>query len=239
MARRTRDITVPLALLALVLGAATPAVAKKPQRRVDVLVVDLGIHAPSEEALRVRTLLQVLAPGIETKILHYRRVTIDRVQAMDPKSVVLAPTRGRWARFPKKKLDSLMKAVRAYRRSLLAIGGGHQLLARAWEAELRPMSDTEGEFGEGTVRLVKEDPLFAGLSGEIRVCQGHREEVAALPEGFVLLAESDLSPIQAMRHETRPHYGIQFHPEDPRCARLPARQILRNFLKLAGVVRGD
>ena len=219
----------------LVLGGG-PGEARE-TRPVDVLVVDLGLRSPSEEALRVRTLLQVLAPGIEVKRLHYRRLTAGRIQAIAPRALVLAPTRDAWARYPSKNLELIEQAVRAFRRPLLAIGSGHQLLARAWGGELREMPGSEGEFGETTVHVVQEDPLLRGLAGDFVVSQGHHEEVASLPEGFVLLVAGDQSRIQAMRHETRPIYGLQFHPEDPRGARLPARQILRNFLELAHVVR--
>lgn len=229
-----------LALAALALAAATvigaaPGRAKKGDVRLDVLVIDTGLRKFNEEALRLRTLTQVLVPGAEVRVLHYSNLTEDRLAGMAPRALILAPSPDPWSRYPAKTLAAAEQAVRHFRGPLLGIGGGHQLLARAWGAEVRDMADEKGEFGTVKVRIVREDPLWAGLPTEFDAVTGHREEVAAVPEDFVPLAETDACRVQAMRHSSRPIYGLQFRPEDPRGARLPARGIVRNFLVVAHI----
>ena len=245
--RRTQAALVSAALVAaLVLVASAPMAAAKAAKAakardtgVDVLVVDTGVRKHTEEAARLRTMVQILAPGAEVRILHYRQLSEARLKSIGPRAVILAPTREPWSRYPAKDLRRAEDAIKSWRRPLLGIGGGHQLLARAWGAEVRDMEDEAGEFGAIQVRVVREDSLFEGLPLELEVMTGHREEVAALPESFVQLAEGDRCRIQAMRHSSRPIYGVQFRPEDPRGARLPVKRILRSFLVLAHVTRAE
>jgi GMP synthase (glutamine-hydrolysing) len=59
----------------------------------------------------------------------------------------------------------------------------------------------------------------------------------ALPEDFVRLAASEICAIEAMRHRTRPLYGVQFHPERYTDDHPDGRAILANFFRLAGLGR--
>jgi anthranilate/para-aminobenzoate synthase component II len=59
-------------------------------------------------------------------------------------------------------------------------------------------------------------------------------ESDSLPGELRVLARSrdDQSEIQAMRHESHPVWGVQFHPES--ILTQEGKGILRNFLALAG-----
>ena len=56
----------------------------------------------------------------------------------------------------------------------------------------------------------------------------HGDQVRSLPAGFVTVAHSDGSPIAAFRHESKPWYGVQFHPEVAHTPR--GSEVLENFL---------
>ncbi|WP_299926656.1 glutamine amidotransferase [uncultured Nocardioides sp.] len=78
---------------------------------------------------------------------------------------------------------------------------------------------TYGEpIGALPVRLTEEgrtDPLFGALPAEFAAYLGHKEAVARLPDGAVLLASTDTCPVHAFRIG-RNVYATQFHPElDP------------------------
>jgi GMP synthase (glutamine-hydrolysing) len=90
------------------------------------------------------------------------------------------------------------------------------------------------EWGAYPVRISGDDPLFAGLGDSVVVEQRHFWELKALPAGFVQLATSDACPIQAIRHRSRPLYGVQFHPERYSERHPGGRTILSNFFELAG-----
>ena len=75
---------------------------------------------------------------------------------------------------------------------------------------------TFGEpIGALPVRLTAEgraDPLFGALPAEFAAYLGHKEAVARLPDGAVLLASTDTCPVHAFRIG-RNVYATQFHPE--------------------------
>ena len=39
------------------------------------------------------------------------------------------------------------------------------------------------------------------------------DEVKRMPDDFELLATSDVCRVEAMRHRTKPIFGVQWHPE--------------------------
>jgi len=140
---------------------------------------------------------------------------------------------------------------------VLGICGGHQLLAHVFTKDFRSTDELRDqpmrrlqpgepdwapdyhpgyfvESGIQPVAVVHPDPLFAELPEVIYVRQSHFCEVKRLPADFRLLASSDHCRLQAMRHATRPIYGVQFHPELYTDYYPHGRQILRNFFALAG-----
>jgi GMP synthase-like glutamine amidotransferase len=104
--------------------------------------------------------------------------------------------------------EVLRSAVRS-RTPTLAICFGHQLLGKAFEADIVTREKRIGLF---EVTPEGGDAVFAGAPVPSVVPEQHSQHVASLPEGFRLLATSDYCAVQAMRHETAPVYGFQFHP---------------------------
>jgi GMP synthase (glutamine-hydrolysing) len=89
---------------------------------------------------------------------------------------------------------------------------GVQLLASSLGA--RVYAGPQPEVGVLEVTLTDEgasDPVFAGLPRELATLQWHGDTFD-LPEGAVLLAESQAYPHQAFRYG-RAAYGVQFHVE--------------------------
>ena len=70
--------------------------------------------------------------------------------------------------------------------------------------------------------------LFAGLPSETTVWMSHGDQVDAIAGDFLALAATDTCPIAAVRHRSRPIYGLQFHPEVTHT--VAGLAILRNFL---------
>jgi GMP synthase (glutamine-hydrolysing) len=83
------------------------------------------------------------------------------------------------------------------------------------------------EFGLAKIRVIEEDDLFKGLPKEFHVWESHNDEVKEAP-GFTVLAVSDNCAIQAMKHQSKPFYGVQFHPEVNNTEH--GSEILRNFV---------
>jgi len=106
---------------------------------------------------------------------------------------------------------------------VLGICAGHHIIGALYGATL--IRDSQSEVGDSTITVLKKDPVFEGLEQEMLVAQAHHDSIT-LPKKFILLASSKKCPVQAMKHEIRPLYSTQFHPEthNPR--------IIRNFLEL-------
>ena len=90
---------------------------------------------------------------------------------------------------------------------------GAQLLASACDGEVA-LGEIP-EFGLGWISLTDEgarDPVTGNLPQRVQVPQFHRDGVQVLPPGAVVLATSDLYPVQVFRMGSRV-YAVQGHPE--------------------------
>jgi GMP synthase (glutamine-hydrolysing) len=83
-----------------------------------------------------------------------------------------------------------------------------------------------GEFGKTAVRL--RGALGKDLAEEQTVWMSHRDSVVAPPEGAIVTASSDGTPVAAFEDDERRLYAIQFHPEVVHTR--SGQQVLKNFL---------
>jgi GMP synthase (glutamine-hydrolysing) len=117
---------------------------------------------------------------------------------------------------------------------VLGICYGQQLMAHLLGGEVR-----KGDKGEyGFARLTISDPcgLLAGIEGDQQVWMSHRDTVASVPPGFVVLGRTPTCGIAAMADARKGLYAVQFHPEvvHTKCG----TEVLSNFLfDIAGCVR--
>jgi len=112
---------------------------------------------------------------------------------------------------------------------ILGICAGHQFMARFFGGEASPAKVPE--YGKVEIEVVEEDVLFRGLPRKMIVWESHNDEVTRLPSNFILLASSPNCKVQAMRHESRPLFGLQFHPEVEHTEY--GKEIFQNFLEEA------
>ena len=93
------------------------------------------------------------------------------------------------------------------------------------------------EYGSTRLTLNSNDSLLAHLSGEKIVWMSHGDQVNDLPEDFIALAATPTCPFAAVKHKTKPFFGVQFHPE---VTHTPCgKQIFQNFLYESCGCRGD
>ena len=94
---------------------------------------------------------------------------------------------------------------------VMGICAGHQFMASHLGGKAGPSKVPE--FGKVLVTIDDEDDLFKGLPDTLVAWESHNDEVIQLPPDFKSLAHSDNCQVQAMRHVSKPLFGIQFHPE--------------------------
>src|SRR6266436_3341911 len=110
---------------------------------------------------------------------------------------------------------------------VLGICYGMQLACHLLGGKVRPASGSR-EYGRAQCRVRETEGLFAGVPAETVVWMSHGDQVESVHGDFVALAETETCPVAAVRHRTRPVFGLQFHPEvnHTPCG----SRILRNFL---------
>ncbi|MCB0307785.1 MAG: glutamine-hydrolyzing GMP synthase, partial [Bdellovibrionales bacterium] len=86
------------------------------------------------------------------------------------------------------------------------------------------------EFGHAHVVFKKKDPLFQRLTTDhaYSVWMSHGDRVEKLANQFIVIGESANSPYAVIRHESKPYYGVQFHPEVAHTS--IGEKIISNFL---------
>src|SRR6516165_2645823 len=109
---------------------------------------------------------------------------------------------------------------------ILGICYGMQLACLALGGEVRP--GITREFGRAHCHIQDEDTIFKDVPAETVVWMSHGDQVQTVNGEWLPLARTDTCPLAAVRHRSRPIFGLQFHPE---VAHTPyGGQILRNFL---------
>jgi GMP synthase (glutamine-hydrolysing) len=112
---------------------------------------------------------------------------------------------------------------------ILAICLGHELLAQHFGGAVGKAPTPE--FGRTLVKISEtSSPIFLGLPDAFVVWASHNDEVIRLPEKFRTIARSETCTVEAMAHEDRPLFGLQFHPEVEHTEH--GERIFQNFLAL-------
>jgi GMP synthase (glutamine-hydrolysing) len=118
---------------------------------------------------------------------------------------------------------------------VLGICYGMQLACDVLGAEVKPSPSRE--FGRAHCRIREADGLFGGIPEETVVWMSHGDQVQSVTGDFVPLAATDTCPVAAVRHRTRPVFGLQFHPE---VSHTPyGTRMLHNFLYEVCGCRGE
>lgn len=129
-----------------------------------------------------------------------------------------------------RKFSKLASAIREAETPVLGICGGHQLIGLAYSRRVVNLGKLIKGFKE--VRATAADEVFEGLPETILVYESHSECVEMLPEGFVKLATSEDTDIEAMKLSYPLRYGFQFHPERHDREHPHGRVVLMNFFRI-------
>lgn len=125
------------------------------------------------------------------------------------------------------KLGLCTEYLTKFERPILGICVGHQLMAVFHGGKSGPSAIPE--YGLAKIKVIEHDDLFKGVPKEFLAWESHNDEVKSV-EDFSVLAESENCKIQAIRHCSKPQYGIQFHPEVTNTEF--GENIYRNFVEI-------
>ena len=94
---------------------------------------------------------------------------------------------------------------------VLGLCYGHQLIAHMHGGKV--MRGSRKEYGVTNVYIDYFEGILEGLSPIEKVWMSHGDTVFTLNDEFKVLAHTDISPIAAYIHNSKPLYGLQWHPE--------------------------
>jgi GMP synthase-like glutamine amidotransferase len=203
-------------------------------------------YRESDGWFRTQKVLERLS-GDVCLTLHFTRMKVSLVRDLRPTAIVHSGGGTDYKDYDVLTCEPYRRAVLESDVAQIGLCGGHQILATFFGSRIGPMRrlrpgepDLAGyrpgyfkEWGVYSVRVLRPDPIFAGLGRHIRVQEYHYWEVKALGPALKLLAGSRDCRVQAFVHRHRPVYGTQFHPEAPLAAYPDGAKLLRNFFRIA------
>lgn len=118
-----------------------------------------------------------------------------------------------------------------YEVPVLGICYGLQWMVQSLGGEIKQAS--KREYGRAEMTVLEPDELFSEIPSSLTVWMSHGDQVARLPEGFIVLAKTENASYTAVRGSTSgirkgDIYGVQFHPEVAHTDH--GMDILKNFL---------
>ena len=142
-------------------------------------------------------------------VVRSNRVTLAEVEALRPLGIVISPGPGHPAN--QRDIGSCLDIIRQFSQTpILGICLGHQAMNIAYGGTISHTWPLHGKTspiihdGKGIFRGV-ENPLVGG--------RYHSLAIEKLSPELEVSARTDDGVIMGVRHKSRPHCGLQFHPE--------------------------
>jgi GMP synthase (glutamine-hydrolysing) len=187
-----------------------------PQDEV-ILVLDFGSQTAQLIARRVRE------QNVFCQLVRHD-LPVERIKELNPKGLILSggpsSVYGDNAPHPDPAIFDLDIPI-------LGICYGMQLVCQATGCEVSP--GDSGEFGRTECNISSNADLFASMPEHITAWMSHGDQVKGASETFETLAHSDSCPHAAVKHKSRPLFGLQFHPEVTHTQQ--GGQLLANFVR--------
>ncbi|MEO1553687.1 MAG: aminodeoxychorismate/anthranilate synthase component II [Pseudomonadota bacterium] len=165
--------------------------------------------------------------GARTQVIRNDELSSEDALALKPDGIVLSPgpctpnEAGICVELTQKAPADL---------PILGVCLGHQSIGAAEGSEIV----TAQEIRHGKISQIRHEggPLFAGLPESFDVVRYHSLSIQPndLPDTLIADAFTADGEIMAVRHTTRPVFGVQFHPESILTEH--GHALLRNFLNL-------
>lgn len=192
-----------------------------------ILVVDNYATNPSRIVELFRAVKNVL--GTAPALTWYRELQYMGVERFD--GMVLSGSEAMLSQpTSQREYASVMNVIRRYKKPILGICFGHQLIGSAFEGRVKPLGKKIEGFRK--VRLIRKDKLFEGLPESFEAAESHSEIVESVMPDFIHLAEAEEYPVEAFRHKVLPIYGVQFHPERSTEEHPLGMKVISNFIRI-------
>lgn len=167
--------------------------------------------------------------GCETLVVRNDAIDVAGVKALAPHAIVISP-----GPCTPNEAGVSVELVSAFSETIPILGVclGHQAIAAALGGQV--IRAREPVHGRTSLIEHAGTDLFAGLPSPLRVARYHSLIIdeKTLPVVLEITARTTDGVPMALQHQSRPLFGVQFHPESVMTQH--GRQLLINFARLAG-----
>jgi GMP synthase (glutamine-hydrolysing) len=165
---------------------------------------------------------RVREAGVYSEIVHHN-VTAEQVRAKNPAAIILSGGPSSVYEDGSPQLDPQILELGV---PVLGICYGFQTLANLLGGRV----DRSGikEYGATELRVSDAGEILEGQPAEQICWMSHGDQVMQAPEGFEVLASTDITPVAAFANSQRKIYGVQWHPEVKHSQF--GQKVLENFL---------
>jgi GMP synthase (glutamine-hydrolysing) len=185
-----------------------------------VLVVDFGAQYAQLIARRVRE------AGVYSEVVAHT-VTAAEVQERNPVALILS---GGPSSVYVEGAPSLDAKIFDLGIPTLGICYGFQVMAQSLGGEVSKTG--QREFGATDATVIGDGGVLLGdQPAQQNVWMSHGDQVSRAPEGFTVLARTEVTPVAAFGDDARCFYGVQWHPEVKHSDF--GQHVLENFLHKA------
>jgi GMP synthase (glutamine-hydrolysing) len=169
-----------------------------------ILILDFGSQVTQLIARRVRE------AGVYCEI-HPFSISAEKIRDYAPKAVILSGSPASVTEDGSPRAPAIVFDLGV---PVLGICYGQQTMCEQLGGKVA--GSDHREFGRAFIEVKEPCALFDGIlepGAREPVWMSHGDRVAALPNGFKIVAVSDGAPYAAIADEARRFYGVQFHPE--------------------------
>ncbi len=142
-------------------------------------------------------------------VVRSNRVTLAEVNAMDPLGIVISPGPGHPAN--PRDIGSCLEIIKQFGQTpILGVCLGHQAMNIAYGGTISHTRPLHGKTSE-----IRHDGkgVFRGLESPMVGGRYHSLAIEQLAPPLEVCAQTADGVIMGVRHRSRPHCGLQFHPE--------------------------
>ena len=168
--------------------------------------------------------------GAACQVVRNDKTTPDDVFAAKPKAIILSP-----GPCDPDKAGICLELIKAAPEDMPIFGVclGHQCIGQAFGGEIVRAD----KIMHGKLSHIQHggDGVFDDLPDPLTVTRYHSLVIKpdSMPDCLDIAAQTDDGIIMAVKHKSRPVYGVQFHPES--IATTHGHKLLGNFLQTAGM----
>lgn len=180
-----------------------------------ILILDYGSQYNQLMTKSIRDL------GVYSE-LYSHRLPIDKIKQINPKGIILS---GGQQSLDDQDHLPINEAIFDLDIPVLALDYGARLITDLFGGKVE--QSPEQTSREMKIEITEEASLLTNTSSEQTILISSNEQITAVPNPFVVEARSQ-SVVVAMRHQDKPIFGLQFHPEGQNA--VFGQNILKNFL---------